>query len=69
METLLFGIAGTVLGTGVLILHCFAPGKLGKLQAFQEQYGEKTGKIIHIIFYGTVPLIIGGICLGKTFMK
>lgn len=69
METLLFGIAGTVLGIGVLALHCFAPGKLGKLQAFREQYGEKTGKIIHLVFYGIVPLIIGGICLGKTFMK
>ena len=65
---LLIGIVGTFVGLGVLILHCTAPQKLGKLQAFQNQYGNTAGKIMHIIFYGIVPLAAGAFCLYKTFI-
>lgn len=66
---LLIGIVGTVVGIGVLLLHCIAPGKLGKLAAFQEHYGEVAGKIMHIIFYGIIPLGVGSWCLYKMIMS
>ena len=64
---LFIGIAGNIFGIGILTLHCVAPGKLGKLQTFQEHYGKVAGKIIHIIFYGIVPLIVGATCLFKMY--
>ena len=65
---LLLGIAGTIIGLGVLILHCAAPEKLGKLLAFQNLYGKTPGKIMHIVFYGIVPLAVGVLCLYKSFI-
>ena len=65
---LLIGIAGTIVGIGVLAMHCSFPQKLGKLQAFQNQYGKTSGKIMQIVFYGIVPLAVGVLCLYKTFM-
>ena len=58
METVI-GIIGCIVGIGVLGLHIFAPQKLGKLEAFQKTYGKIAGKIIHIFFYGIIPLGVG----------
>ena len=65
---LLIGVAGAITGIGVLAMHCAAPQKLGKLLAFQNQYGKTAGKIIHIIFYGIIPLTAGTFFLYKAFM-
>jgi uncharacterized membrane protein YeaQ/YmgE (transglycosylase-associated protein family) len=48
---IIVGIVGCIVGAGVLIMHIFAPHKLGKLEAFQKTYGQTAGKIMHIVFY------------------
>ena len=64
METVI-GIIGCLFGITVLILHISAPQKLGKLEVFQKAYGKIAGKVLHIFFYGIVPLGIGIYCLLK----
>ena len=56
---IIIGIVGCVVGIGVLSMHIFAPHKLGKLAAFQKNYGNVAGKVMHIFFYGIIPLGIG----------
>ena len=59
---IIVGIAGLIVGIGVVIMHIFAPHKLGKLEAFQKSYGHIAGRIMHIVFYGIVPLGVGIYC-------
>ena len=56
---LLVGVIGCGVGIAVLTMHLFAPHKLGKLEAFQETYGKCPGKLIHLFFYGIVPVGVG----------
>ena len=66
---IILGIVGCIVGLGVLIMHMFAPHKLGKLEAFQKSYGQIAGKIMHIIFYGIVPLGVGIYCLVQLVVR
>ena len=66
---IIIGIVGSIVGIGVLSMHIFAPHKLGKLEAFQKSYGKAAGRIMHIIFYGIVPLCAGIYCLVQLLLK
>ena len=66
---IIIGIVGGIVGLGVLLMHIFAPHKLGKLEAFQKTYGQTAGKIIHIVFYGIVPLGVGIYCLLQLLLR
>ena len=66
---IIIGFVGCIVGVGVLIMHIFAPHKLGKLEAFQQNYGQIAGKITHIVFYGIVPLGIGIYCLIQLLLR
>ena len=66
---IIVGIVGLIVGIGVLIMHIFAPHKLGKLEAFQKTYGQTAGKIMHVVFYGLVPLGVGIYCLIQLVLR
>ncbi len=66
---IIIGIVGCIVGLGVLIMHIFAPHKLGKLEAFQNAYGKAAGRIMHIVFYGIVPLGVGIYCLIQLVLR
>ncbi|MFT5072178.1 MAG: hypothetical protein ACI8V8_002152 [Chitinophagales bacterium] len=36
-----------------------------KLNAIKKQWGEDKGAMIHLIFYGFLPVILGGLMLFK----
>ena len=66
---IIVGSVGLIVGIGVLIMHIFAPHKLGKLEAFQKSYGHIAGRIMHIVFYGIVPLGVGIYCLVQLLLR
>ena len=69
---IIFGVLCICYGIYTAILRVKSPEKFGKLEAMKKRFGNKTGLIIHIIFYTFIP-ISGGIIFiitgffGKTF--
>ena len=46
-------------GVYTAIIRTKNPEKFSKMEAMQKRFGEKPGKILHIIFYSFVPVIAG----------
>ncbi|MBR4135108.1 MAG: hypothetical protein IKU03_01665 [Bacteroidales bacterium] len=57
--SLLFGIFAIGFGLFSLFYRKSHPEKFGKLQKMQERFGEKTGYIIHWIYYTLIPILLG----------
>jgi len=57
--TIAIGITMILYGTFTLIMREKKPEAFGKIQAMQNRYGEKSGRIIHIIAYSIAPIIMG----------
>lgn len=38
-----------------------------KLNAMKKQWGEEKGAMIHLVFYGFLPIFLGGLMLLKAF--
>lgn len=55
----MLGLFCCLFGIVTIVLRIIKPSMLGKLDAFQKQYGKKKGNVIHFIFYSVVPLVCG----------
>jgi hypothetical protein len=62
---IVFGIFAIGFALLTLVLRFTDPGKLGKLEAMQERWGETVGTAIHWIAYTIVPLVAGLVFLMK----
>ena len=60
MFNLLFGIFATFVGFYSLYLWLTGKTeKFGKLEPMKKFFGEKMGKVVHILGYVLLPIIIG----------
>ena len=59
LVTVLIGIVILSYGIYTAIIRGKNPSKLGKLEAMKKHFGEKTGKVIHVIAYTVAPIVIG----------
>ena len=59
--TLIIGLLALLFGISTLTIRIKNPGKLKKLTAMKERYGEKAGIAIHTIFYTVIPVVAGSI--------
>ena len=60
MFNLIFGIFATCFG--FYSLYLWVAGKtekFGKLKSMKKSFGEKLGKVIHILGYVVVPILFG----------
>ena len=53
------GMAGLLFGAYTIYTRLTNPDKFRKLQAMKENFGEKSGSLIHFVFYSLVPIIFG----------
>jgi hypothetical protein len=57
---------------GCYSLYLWVAGKtekFGKLESMKKTFGEKLGKVIHIIGYVVAPLLVGIVFLGLYFLE
>ena len=57
--TVLIGVAALGFGIYTAYVRATNPAKLGKLEAMKKQWGEGTGKAVHLVAYTVVPIIFG----------
>ncbi len=57
--TVVIGIIALLFGIYTIYMRSSNPDKFAKLKAMQENYGEKRGALIHLVFYSIIPIIFG----------
>ena len=68
MPTIVIGIAALLFGIYTIYVRSTNPDKFGKLKTMQEKFGEKRGRLIHLVFYSIIPIIFGIVILFAGFM-
>ena len=68
IPTVAIGIAALLFGIYTIYVRSTNPDKFGKLKAMKENFGEKRGALIHLVFYSIIPIIFGIIMLFAGFM-
>ena len=63
---LVIGILAIGFGAYSLFIRAKSPNS-PKLQAIKKQWGEQKGNMIHLVFYGFLPIILGGAMILKAF--
>ena len=63
IATILLGIFCFLFGIYTFIVRIKSPEKFGKLEQMKKRFGDKTGTILHIVFYTIIPIIIGIVLL------
>jgi len=66
--TIILGAFCIGYGFFTIIMRIKSPEKFAKLNAMKNKYGEKRGKIIHIIFYSVIPILGGVVFLVSDFL-
>jgi hypothetical protein len=58
------------IGYGVFsaIIRVKSPEKFGKLEAMKKKFGDKTGNVIHVVFYTFIPISAGIVFLVCGFL-
>lgn len=54
-----FGLFFLFYGMYTGILRVKNPSSFTRVESMKKTYGEKTGLILHIVFYTIVPIVIG----------
>ena len=65
----IMGAFAILYGIYTAYIRATNPSKFGKLQAMKETWGEKTGTIIHTIFYTIIPLGFGIVMIAFGFLN
>lgn len=61
--TILIGTALLMLGAYTTTMRYVRPGKLGKLTALKDLFGDRTGNLVYLGTYSIVPLAAGVLCM------
>jgi hypothetical protein len=56
---IVFGVLCIVYGIFTAIMREKSPERFGKLEAMKKKFGDKRGKVIHIVSYTVVPIVAG----------
>jgi hypothetical protein len=57
--TILIGVAALGYGIYTAYIRSANSTRFGKLEAMKKQWGESTGKNIHVVAYTVVPILFG----------
>jgi hypothetical protein len=57
--TLVLGVFCVGYGIYTAFMRVKTPEKFGKLEAMKKKFGDKAGKIIHIVSYTIIPILVG----------
>jgi hypothetical protein len=66
--SIIMGFALLGFGCYTLYLRINSRDKLGKLASMKNFFGEKTGNILHLIFYSILPIIFGSLIVFFEFL-
>ena len=62
---IIIGILAIAYGIFTLIQRKRKPESFAKLESMKKFYGEKTGYLVHVIFYSIIPMVLGGVMIVK----
>lgn len=63
---LVVGILAILFGAYAIFIRAKSPNSV-KLNAMKKQWGEGRAHAIHLVFYGILPLVLGGLMILKAF--
>ena len=61
--TILIGVVALGFGIYTSYVRTTNSAKLGKLEAMKKDWGENTGKAIHLVAYTAVPILLGTVMI------
>ena len=56
---IVLGVLCIIYGIFTAIMREKSPERFGKLEAMKKKFGDKRGKVIHIVSYTFVPILAG----------
>ena len=56
---IVLGVLCIVYGVFTAVMREKLPERFGKLEAMKKKFGDKKGKVIHIVSYTVVPILAG----------
>ena len=56
---IVLGVLCIVYGIFTAVMRERSPERFGKLETMKKKFGDKKGKVIHIVSYTVVPIVAG----------